>query len=71
MNDWKSDEALYASAFYPNKQASKEIESLREEVAKLTREILALKKETATSRKEKKRQQTKRNVIRNTPISSS
>lgn len=60
MNDWKSDEALYASAFDPNKQAAKEIEQLKEEVAKLTREILALKKElavpkkeTATSRKEK------------------
>ena len=60
MNDWKSDEALYASAFDPNKQAVKEIEQLKEEVAKLTREISALKKElavpkkeTATSRKEK------------------
>lgn len=53
MNDWKSDEALYASAFDPNKKAAKEIEQLKEEVAKLTREILALKKETAISRKEK------------------
>ena len=52
MNDWKSDEALYASEFDPNKQAAKEIEQLKEEVAKLTREILALKKELATSKKE-------------------
>ena len=45
MNDWKSDEALYASALAPNKQVAKEIEQLKEEVRKLTREITALRKE--------------------------
>lgn len=53
MNDWKSDEALYASALDPNKQVAKEIESLRSEVAKLTREITALQRELVASRKEK------------------
>lgn len=45
MNDWKSDEALCASALDPNKRAAKEIEQLKEEVRKLTREITALRKE--------------------------
>lgn len=53
MNDWNSDEALYASAFDPNVRAAKEIESLRGQVDKLTREITALQRELADSRKEK------------------
>lgn len=53
MNDWKSDEALYASALDPNKRAAKEIESLREEVAKLTREITMLQRDLATARQER------------------
>ena len=52
MNDWKSDEALYASALDPNKRAAKEIEQLKEEVRKLTREITALRKEKEYYEKE-------------------
>lgn len=50
MNTWDEDERLYRSAFDPNEQAAREIESLREEVAKLTREILAFKKELAAAK---------------------
>ena len=53
MNDWKSDEALYASALDPNKQAAKEIESLRGQVDKLTREITALQRDLAAARQER------------------
>nr|DAK74932.1 MAG TPA: hypothetical protein [Ackermannviridae sp.] len=52
MNDWKSDEALCASALAPNKQVAKEIEQLKEEVRKLTREITALRKEKEYYEKE-------------------
>ena len=44
MNTWEDDERLYRSAFDPHEQTMREIESLREEVATLTREISALKK---------------------------
>lgn len=45
MNTWDEDEKLYASALDPNKQTAKEIEQLKEEVRKLTREITALRNE--------------------------
>lgn len=53
MNTWEDDERLYRSAFDPNVQTAKEIESLREQVGKLTREITALQRELAANRKEK------------------
>lgn len=53
MNTWDEDEKLYASALDPNKRAAKEIESLREQVGKLTREITALQKDLAAARQER------------------
>lgn len=53
MNTWKEDEALYASALDPNKQAAKEIESLRGQVDKLTQEITALQRDLAAARQER------------------
>lgn len=50
MNTWEDDERLYRSAFDPNAQAAREIEQLKEEVTKLTREILALKKGLAAAK---------------------
>lgn len=47
MNTWEDDERLYRSAFDPHEQTMREIESLREDVATLTREISARKKEKA------------------------
>lgn len=53
MNTWEDDERLYRSAFDPNARAAKEIESLRGQVDKLTREITALQRELATARQER------------------
>lgn len=44
MNTWEDDEKLYRSVLDPNARVAREIESLREEVATLKREILLLKK---------------------------
>nr|DAI10730.1 MAG TPA: transport protein [Caudoviricetes sp.] len=53
MNTWEDDEKLYRSAFDPNVQAAKEIESLRGQVDKLTREITALQRDLAAARQER------------------
>lgn len=55
MNTWEDDEKLYRSAFDPNVQAAKEIESLRGQVDKLTREITALQRDLVAARQERKR----------------
>lgn len=53
MNTWEDDEKLYRSAFDPNVQAAKEIESLRGQVDKLTREITALQRDLVAARQER------------------
>ena len=53
MNTWEDDEKLYRSAFDQNVQAAKEIESLRGQVDKLTREITVLQRELAAARQER------------------
>ena len=53
MNTWEDDEKLYRSAFDPNVQTTKEIESLRGQVDKLTREITALQRDLVAARQER------------------
>lgn len=53
MNTWEDDEKLYRSAFDPNVQDAKEIESLRGQVDKLTREITALQRDLVAARQER------------------
>ena len=53
MNTWEDDERLYRSAFDQNVQTAKEIESLRGQVDKLTREITALQRDLVAARQER------------------